>query len=105
MEGQYVIRTNSKERSSTFLIKSRLSSEGYYYTAVAHVFVGAKAKDKALAWARKDLAKNKREWKKENARLEREVKKGNISVNKVLLVKGRERLKDLNRWKLKAIKL
>lgn len=100
---QFVIRTGSKEPSEQYLSKSFLGT--YFYTEKAHIYDEMKNVKPALSWGKKYKAEKIKKLKKEIKGLQKEVDKGNLSINKVLLVKAKENLASVQSYKFKVIKL
>lgn len=99
---QYVIKTGIKARGKHYVSKFFF---GYGFTEKAHVFVGLNELNSALSWTKKHIQDKIKDLKKEINDLSKEVKKGNISINKVMLDKSKESLKEYESMKIKAIKL
>ncbi len=102
---QFVIKTGSKVKSMQFLSYSNFLSTHYFYTEKAHIYDSIKDVNAALAWAKKDTAANIKSLKADVKRYAKEVAKGNLSLNKVMLDNAKDDLKTYEGLKFKVVKL
>ncbi len=100
---QFVIKTGSKEKSNHYL--SPFLFGKFYYTEIASIYRSRKEADAAVVWGKKDIAKQMKDLKQEIAGYDKELRKGNITINKVSRDKAVKELKDLQGYKFDVVKL
>ncbi len=99
---QYVIKTGSTARGKHYLSHHFFS---YLFAEKASIYDSLKEVNKAMSWAKKQIAANIKFFKSEIAHHKKEVAKGNLSIHDVLLKQSKQSLKDWEKMKLNVVKL